>query len=585
MASGGSFVVPANFDFLLTATALNGTWSGTRVVRGARDTVAETIILMRPFVTGGSDEAITLPFDQTRTAAVLRADRYRFQATAGQGVEIGISAPLSTLTGVLRVRTPAGAVLATAALSVRPATLQLLLPTAGEYTLEIEGTANAPGAYRLQATAKATLDRVSVSKLNDGEPSSYAKVAANANGAALAVWPEFTNNGTGALVASRYSSAAGWGAPQRITTSAGLYPSGLQVGLDDAGNASVSWDGASNPTVIRYAATTATWSAPQELASATCAGLGHRLSVSGQGAVHVVWGQNSSRGGLCTRYLAAGASTWSAEQNVATPLASANSDARETLSLSTQSSGSAVLTWAVRSPTVASTLYGMRFDVANATWGAPVELVAASGVAAASVAMGTDGGALLAWRTANQRLSAFWPAGQNTLVGNRVLADITLSENAIDPIALWRGTSNYMALWQLKGAGVNNGVKSATYASNTAVWSATKNLGTTGLSDSVLVAASANSAGNVMAVWQNVTALFNAKLLLGFSRFVPATESWTDSPTPISKEFVFVGSNSVNYADTISTSFNGGEITMVWKDLISATNTQTVIGSRLPALP
>ena len=168
------------------------------------------------FRSGGSDEAITLPFDQTRTAAVLRADRYRFQATAGQGVEIGISAPSSTLTGVLRVRTPAGTVLATTALSTRPATLQLSLPTAGEYTLEIEGTANAPGAYRLQASAKATLDRVSVSTLSDGVPSGYAKVAANANGEALAVWPEFTSNGTGVLVASRYSAAAGWRSPQRI---------------------------------------------------------------------------------------------------------------------------------------------------------------------------------------------------------------------------------------------------------------------------------------------------------------------------------------------------------------------------------
>jgi hypothetical protein len=150
--AGGVIVpVPANVDIVLTARALNGTWSGRRVINGAVGVQAEELVPMRPIGgTGPNVETITAPFDDTRALQDGQVARFGFTGTAYRYAHVTVSEGSgSQLAG--RVRLLHGAtLLGTVDFNAIAGQITALLPSDGEYTIEVSGLTNTPGAYRLQ---------------------------------------------------------------------------------------------------------------------------------------------------------------------------------------------------------------------------------------------------------------------------------------------------------------------------------------------------------------------------------------------------------------------------------------------------
>ena len=151
IAGGVTIPVPANVNVVLKGTALNGTWGGSTIVNGAVGVQAEAIIKMRPlFVSAGpAPEAITLPFDGTRSLTALQPTAlFTFAGVTPKYARVVIL-PVSgsVLTG--RVRLLQGTtVLGSAVIASSSAQIIAALPTNAAYTVEIIGDGVA--AFRLQ---------------------------------------------------------------------------------------------------------------------------------------------------------------------------------------------------------------------------------------------------------------------------------------------------------------------------------------------------------------------------------------------------------------------------------------------------
>ena len=150
--SGGiSIPVPANVNIALTALALNGTWTGRSVINGPVGAQTEELVPMRPIAgTGPGVETIVAPFDATRALQTGQTALFGFAGTAYHYAHITISQGAgSQMTG--RVRLLHGTtVLGTVDFTGLPGQITALMPTDGNYVIEVTGLTNVPGAYRLQ---------------------------------------------------------------------------------------------------------------------------------------------------------------------------------------------------------------------------------------------------------------------------------------------------------------------------------------------------------------------------------------------------------------------------------------------------
>ena len=79
-------------------------------------------------------------------------DRYTFEATAGQFFNVFVEQGVgSTLEGDLRVFAPDNTEIHMSSFASLPTSFALLVVQPGTYTIEIDGTLNEPGTYRLVA--------------------------------------------------------------------------------------------------------------------------------------------------------------------------------------------------------------------------------------------------------------------------------------------------------------------------------------------------------------------------------------------------------------------------------------------------
>ena len=144
-----TIAVPANLNIALTARALGGTWGGSAVVNGAVNVQTPVIIKMRPLsFTPAAAEAITLPFDATRTLAAPMASAFTFTAATSQYVTVAVS-PVSGGSPVLLRLLQGTTVLATTVLTSGYGNMLAQLPGAGSYAIELGG--EVPGDFHLQA--------------------------------------------------------------------------------------------------------------------------------------------------------------------------------------------------------------------------------------------------------------------------------------------------------------------------------------------------------------------------------------------------------------------------------------------------
>lgn len=427
MAGGIAIDVPPGQDVLLTGSALNGTWRGQVRVRGAEAASAEVNVPLRPVTTGGSSALITLPFDEVRVAAAMfRIDTYRFVAQAGQDLDLAIAASDSSLTGRVRLRNAAGELLDATSFGATGGRLLARLATAGEYRVEVEPGAGAPGAYRLQL-AFATVPN---GPAGTEGPELRAPMVAAHQGRLMALWLAPDAAGTPQLMGMRSTAAApAWSSPRRLVPAVGYNALVLpppHATADGTGTAWVLWFDATNkvPMVTRgdLGADTA-WAEPLALASPACKGTGvQRLAVNTRGQALAMWqraGQPAGTNqGWCLRRFEGG--VWGEEQVLA-PVPGHNF-ASNALQLVLTEAGQAVAAWhknGISVPVVAQQ------PAADQPWSAPEELDASAndplpgGPRWQALAAAADGSLALAWRSAgagpaNGALvyAAVKPAGQ-----------------------------------------------------------------------------------------------------------------------------------------------------------------------------
>jgi len=565
MSGGVSLDLPPDFDMLLTGTALNGTWRGQVRVRGGEGAIDEVQVPLRPVAQGG-DEAITLPFDQIRAAAVARTDSYRFTATAGQGVAVTVSRAESSLGGSVRLRNAAGALLMTAPFANTAGTLQFHLAQAGEYRVEVVPTEGAPGGYRLQVALAAGLaERTPAVALSSSLDVGVAQVAANASGVAMALWPE-PQQGALVLKASRYLGAdTGWSAPETVASVTGLNTTvGVQIGLDDAGNAIAAWDVGAGPVVSRRAASGGSWSAAQPLASAGCAGgLAQKIAVSPNGNATLLW---QRAGGLCARHYAAASGTWASEQTLASAISGTG------LTLEAAANGDAVAAWTLEGP---AGVVLTRFSAATGTWGA-LETLAGNGTYSPSVAMAGDGSLLVAWHTlAGAVDAAHWPAGGSAWSAAQRVGlnngSFFLSR------AVWRTGARFQVVW-LSG----DGLASREFDGSNGQWGAPLPVATGRAASPITTR---GGGGGVVVMWW-ANKLSGSGTDIGFSRWNAATGSWVMSSALLSPRPVVLN-QATAFPDSASLAVSASSTaTMLWREYQPpGVSGATLQGTRVPLAP
>ncbi|MET0348965.1 MAG: PKD domain-containing protein [Rhizobacter sp.] len=160
IGAGGTVPVPPDVNIRFTATALNGTWSGTKVVRGPVGRQEPVVVEMRPNATTETGvEAVTIPFDAVRMAQVGRIDQYRFTGTGTQFAQVTVTTTdiNSTVTGGIRLLQGSTELGRATFGTYNTGTLRVALPANGSYVVAVTGETNVPGGYHIKIETPGTV--------------------------------------------------------------------------------------------------------------------------------------------------------------------------------------------------------------------------------------------------------------------------------------------------------------------------------------------------------------------------------------------------------------------------------------------
>ena len=87
--TGAVLPMPADMDITLQSSARNGTYRGTRVLRGGAGVSEVVTVSVLPVASGGNDDPITLPWSQNYAMQSNgEVDRYKLTMPAGPGFEV-----------------------------------------------------------------------------------------------------------------------------------------------------------------------------------------------------------------------------------------------------------------------------------------------------------------------------------------------------------------------------------------------------------------------------------------------------------------------------------------------------------------
>jgi PKD repeat protein len=568
MAGGTTIDVPPDFNLVLTATALNGTWRGQVRARGAENESPELLIPLRPVAAGGHNETIILPFDQIRAAAPATSDHYRFAGTAGQGVSITVAQSASTLTGWVRLRNAANELLITAPFGAQAGIIAFRLPANGEYTVEVEALSNAPGAYQLVVLQQDAVERVAAITLTEVTDVGVARVAANTAGLTYALWSE--NRVSGVLLkASRFvSNTVGWSSPETIATITGHATTApVQLGMDDNGNVFALWDMGAGPVVARRSAVDNTWSTPQTLASAACGGgVLHRLAVDGNGDAMVMWARPAGAG-FCARHFTASNAIWSTEHSVDVPQAHAS------LALELAANGEAAAAWSQGGDGIPVNTRVMRFR--SGAWEEPITL-GGTNATAPGLAL-TNAGLLVYWQNISRAIEATWqPTGGNwstpQLLG-------TNSGSFYLPQLAKRTGSSLQLVWRAEGVGL----ASRDFDTAAQTWSAAQAILPARASSAANVAVGGGAGGSVVMWW--ASKLTGTGTDFGFSSHSGAG-NWS-TPSAVLTPRPMVLSQAQTFPDSGSVTVDGNGIaTVLWREFMPPGQSGVLLrATRVPLVP
>jgi len=238
----------------------------------------------------------------------------------------------------------------------------------------------------------------------------FPQVAANASGAAVAVWQQGWTGPLGfpvlSIWASRYTPAGGWGAPQPISdgTNTAQNP---QIAVDTDGNAIAVWQQSDNFRDSIWAnryTVAGGWAAPQ-LIETTDGNAGNpQIAVDGTGNAVAVWWQNvnaapsSPIGTAANRYIAG--SGWSGAVAISSH---AGNGATFGPQIAFDAAGNAMATWCWSGATVAPHMWAARHSYA-AGWSGAIAIDHADSLGCSTspnVAFDAAGNAVAVWHRNN----------------------------------------------------------------------------------------------------------------------------------------------------------------------------------------
>ncbi len=229
---------------------------------------------------------------------------------------------------------------------------------------------------------------------------------------------------------------------------------------------------------------TGAWPEPTDISDVTGRIGPHAAAVDAEGNATVVWsGTDGVRSVVYAKYRSVVSGVWGGPIT----LSRRDADAAGGPSLATDSSGDAVATWLLSTPSGAVVEASQR-SASSASWSSPVQLSAPGAEQQASVAMNEEGDAIVVWRQVEGLAASFRPAGgawgAPAAFGEPGAADAAVQLDAGE---------NAVAVWQ-----VHAQIESSWRSRASATWAAAAVLGpAAGSAPDV----AATPGGNAVAVW------------------------------------------------------------------------------------
>ncbi len=312
--------------------------------------------------------------------------------------------------------------------------------------------------------------------------------AIDPNGNATVVWSQ--NDGSRYNIhANRYTAGGGWGTPEIIEDVAASSGDPV-VGMDSVGNAMAAWGAVNNTAYFNRYTAGGGWGTAGALASLST---GTHLAVEGGGDAFAVWQQYSGASDdiYASRF---SASAWGTPQ-----LLESGGGAASNPKVATDGSGNAIAVWRQNDGSTYS-IYANRY-VAGSGWGAAQTIESSSSQALVpEIAMSSSGEAVVAWSeddggTHSVHANRYdpgtgWGTAQELDPGT---ADATNPRAAID------GSGNAVVIWrQYDGSGHRIYARHHSPGGN---WSAVVELQSPSGGDAWEPDVAMNSSGEAIAAW------------------------------------------------------------------------------------
>jgi hypothetical protein len=332
------------------------------------------------------------------------------------------------------------------------------------------------------------------------------QVAMDANGNAIAVWPQ-SDGGNYKIWANRYTAGTGWGAAVSIEPNASTVASDIsaapQVRFDGNGNAIALWersDGANSHVWGNRYTTGAGWSTAARVDATAVEAGSAQLAFDAQGDAIAVWDQSEGAGFhiWSSRYTAA-AGSWSTARMIE------NDDAVQAFNaqIGIDTAGNAVVVWIQSDSTTRTEIWSNRYTAADG-WGTAHAISdTAGGAGSAQLAMDANGDALVVWRQSDSNTSFSIRWNRYAMGGGwGTAAAIEPGDGAFvgDPQIACDSNGNALTVWEHQN-GAHTEIRSSRYTV-AGGWAAALNAGTTG--DVLEPVIAMDSAGDGVAVWQQV---------------------------------------------------------------------------------
>jgi hypothetical protein len=331
------------------------------------------------------------------------------------------------------------------------------------------------------------------------------QVAMDANGDAMAVWPQ-ADGGNYKVWSNHYITGMGWGTAGSIEANASTGAADIsaipQIQFDANGNAIAVWerDSSANSRVWsnRYTAGVG-WNAAAAPLDDNAVDAGSpQVSFDTNGNAIVVWVQSDNAGfHIWSRRYTAAAGSWGTAQMIGNDNA-----VQANAQIGIDAAGNALVVWNQSNGALQTEIWARRYTAANGGWDTASRISdTASGAGNPHIAMAANSDALVIWPQADNSTSSSvrwnrYTAG--TGWGTAAQIEPANGTHVGEPQIACDSSGNALVMWD-RADSMHSEIRSSRYTVSGG-WAASVNAGSTGdvLNPVVVMDAS----GNALAVWQ-----------------------------------------------------------------------------------